>query len=142
MHSIQDISQQIIIKMARRKFRIHKPTSLLSRDNSKQRGVGRPKKKEHWREKRRREDKEEQEKLKHHCGLAEVVAPDCAYDNPTERECQGLMPSTDAESTNDDWGGDDNDWGGESTDWGGESTEETIEIFVENTPQTQPLPLV
>ena len=141
MHNIQDISQQIIIKMARRKFRIHKPTSLLSRDNSKQRGVGRPKKKEHWREKRRREDKEEQEKLKHHCGLAEVVAPDCAYDNSTERECQGLMPSSDAESTNDDWGGDDNDWGGESTDWGGESTEETIEIFVENTPKKQPLSL-
>ena len=69
--------------MARRKFRIHKPTSLLSRDNSKQRGVGRPKKKEHWRQKRRREDKEEQEKL--------------ADDNSAERECQGLMPSTDAE---------------------------------------------
>ena len=44
--------------MARRKFRTHKPTTLLSRDNIKQRGVGRPKK-EHWREKRRREDKEE-----------------------------------------------------------------------------------
>ena len=140
--------------MARRKFSKGKPTTLLSRDDSKQRGVGRPKKKEHWRQKRRREDKEKQEKLKHHCGLAEVVAPDCAYDNSAQRECQGLMPSTDAErnkneeicihntsSANDEWGGEGTEWGGESTDWGGESTEETIEIFVENSPQTQPLSL-
>ena len=92
--------------MARRKFSKGKPTTLLSRDDSKQRGVGRPKKKEHWRQKRRREDKEENEEI-------------CIHSTS---------------SANDDWGGDD-------TDWGGESTEETAEIFVENTPQTQPLSL-
>ena len=147
----------LVLKMARRKFRTHKPTTLLSRDNLKQRGVGRPKK-EHWREKRRREDKEEQKKLKHHRALTEAITPDCAYDNSAEREPRGLMPSTGAKrnkneevssihtsttsSTNDEWGGDGTDWGEDSsTDWGGDGTEETIERFVEHTTQTQPMSL-